>query len=107
MVTIKNKFDILQETPERHSPNDEYENFVTAHIEAVAECMPTKCKVPWESIAWQTVNEVSGNKGTFRVKVKAARQEERLQKWKEHFKNLFGNSLEVTDELIKILLRAN
>ena len=28
---------------------------------------------------------------TFRAKVKAASQEERLQKWKEHFNNLFWN----------------
>ena len=40
----------------RH-PNDEYENFVNAHIEAAAECIPTKirkkCKVPWEILAVQ------------------------------------------------------
>ena len=29
MVTVRNEFDSLQETSERHSPNDEYENFVT------------------------------------------------------------------------------
>ena len=38
---------------ERHSPNDEYENFVSTHIEAAAESIPTnqraKCKVPWEA----------------------------------------------------------
>ena len=53
MITVRNKFDTLQEISERHAPNDEYENFVTAHLEA-AECIPTKprvkCKTPWESL---------------------------------------------------------
>ena len=40
---------------EKHTPNDEYENFVNAHLEAVAECIPTKQRakprVPWETLA--------------------------------------------------------
>ena len=38
MVTIRNKFDPLQETSERHTPNDKYENFVSAYLKATAEC---------------------------------------------------------------------
>ena len=38
-----------------HTPNDEYENFVHAHLEAAAECIPTKQRtkprVPWETLA--------------------------------------------------------
>ena len=37
----------------------------------------------------------------------AASQEEILQKWKEHFKNLLGNHPEVTDKSIKKLLMTN
>ena len=52
MLTQRNKFDALQEISETLTPNDEYENFVNAHIEATAECIPTKDKakprVPWE-----------------------------------------------------------
>ena len=44
MVNIRNKFDTLQEISERHKPNDRYENFGAAHIEAAAECKPTKNK---------------------------------------------------------------
>ena len=55
MVTVRNKFDTLQEISERHTPNDEYKNFITALIEMVAECTLTKsrakCRVPRESIA--------------------------------------------------------
>ena len=41
-LTLRNKFDTLQETTETLTPNDEYENFVNVHLEAAAECIPTK-----------------------------------------------------------------
>ena len=41
-IIVKNKFDSLQKTRERHTPNDEYENFVTTHIEAAVRCIPIK-----------------------------------------------------------------
>ena len=39
-------------------------------------------------------------KSTPRAKLKAASREERIQKWKEHFKNLLGNSPKVTSKPI-------
>ena len=53
----KNKFDTPQDTSERHTPNNEHENFVTTHIEAAtAEYIPfkqrAKSKVLWESIVF-------------------------------------------------------
>ena len=58
MVLKRNKFDILQEISETYTPNDECEHFVTAHIEATEECIPTKprakCRVPWELIVGKT-----------------------------------------------------
>ena len=45
-------------------------------------------------------NEVSKRKSTSRAKLK----EERIRMWKEHFKNLLGNSPKVTDRpLTKIV----
>ena len=41
-LAIRNKFDVLQEKTETHSSNDEYENLFNAHLEAAAECIPTK-----------------------------------------------------------------
>ena len=38
LVTMRNKFDILQEISERHTSDNGCENFFTAHIEAAAEC---------------------------------------------------------------------
>ena len=43
-------------------------------------------------------------KSISRTKPKAASQEERLQKGKEHFKNLFRNPPEVTDKSIKKII---
>ena len=40
MITLRNKFDALQEISETLTPNDEYENFINAHMEAAAECIP-------------------------------------------------------------------
>ena len=39
-------------------------------------------------------------KSTTRMKLKAAHQEEQIQKWKEYFKNLHGNTSKVTDKSI-------
>ena len=39
----------------KSTPNDEYENFVNAHLEEATKCIPTKLKtkyrVPWETLA--------------------------------------------------------
>ena len=53
-MIVRNKFYTLPEILERHTPKDKHENFVTAHFEAVAECIPTKarvnCRVPLVSL---------------------------------------------------------
>ena len=52
---MRNRFKTLQEKTEKGTPNDEYENFVNAHFEAAAKCIPkkprTKYRVPWEMLA--------------------------------------------------------
>ena len=54
-LALTNKFNALQEKTERHTLNDEYENFVNAQLESAAECRPTKQRakprVPWETLA--------------------------------------------------------
>ena len=51
MITVKSKFDPLQEISETHIPNDEYENFFIVQVEIAAECIATKLtnksRVPW------------------------------------------------------------
>ena len=54
-LELRNRFETLQEKTEKVTPNDEYENFVEAHIEAASKCIPTKprtkYRVPWETLA--------------------------------------------------------
>ena len=50
-ISLRNKFDALQEKTETCTPNDEYENFVSAYLEAVAEYIPTKQRTKWETLA--------------------------------------------------------
>ena len=54
-LTLRNKFDTLQEISETPSPNEKYENFVNSHLEEAAESRPTqqraKPRVPWETLA--------------------------------------------------------
>ena len=42
VLELRNRFETLQEKTEKGTPNDEYENFVNAHLEAAEKCIPTK-----------------------------------------------------------------
>ena len=54
-LELRNRFGALQEKTEKGTPNDEYENFVEAHLEAASKCIltkpRTKYRVPWETLA--------------------------------------------------------
>ena len=54
-LELRNRFETLQEKTEKATPNDEYENFVEAHLEAASKYIPTKprtqYRVPWETLA--------------------------------------------------------
>ena len=70
-LTVRNKFDTLQKTCERHSSNDEYENFLTFYIEAAVECIPpkprAKCRVSRESLAVRK-NQITFTKHSYTIK---------------------------------------
>ena len=52
-LELRNRFETLQEKTEKVTPNDEYENFVEAHLEVTSKYIPTKprtkYRVPWET----------------------------------------------------------
>ena len=54
-LELRNRFETLQEKTEKGTPNEEYENFVKAHLEAASKCIPTKpwtkYRIPWETLA--------------------------------------------------------
>ena len=47
ILELRNRFETLQEKTEKSIPNDEYENFVNAHLKAAAKCIPTKLKTKY------------------------------------------------------------
>ena len=47
MLSVRNKIDTLQEKSKKYTLNKEYENFITAFIEAAAESIPTKPKTKY------------------------------------------------------------
>ena len=42
VLELRNRFETLQDKTEKDTPNDEYENFVNAHLEPAERCIPTK-----------------------------------------------------------------
>ena len=53
MITLRNKFYVLQEISETLIPNDKYENFVHAFIEVsrIPTKLRAKYRFPWETLA--------------------------------------------------------
>ena len=54
VLALRNKFDALQKKTEIHTPNDEYENFVNAHLEAATKYLPTKLRTK-SRVSWETL----------------------------------------------------
>ena len=54
VLELRNRFETLQEKTEKSTPNDEYENFVNAHLEAAAKCIPAKLKTQYR-VSWETL----------------------------------------------------
>lgn len=52
-------------------------------------------------LAWDTVNEITGRKGTKKGQIRAESPEERVQLWKEHFKNLLGQPPVIDDHPVE------
>ena len=46
---LRNRFGTLHQKTEIRTPNDEYENFVNAHLEAATSCIPTNLELNIES----------------------------------------------------------
>ena len=54
VIELRNRFETLQEKTEKGTPNDEYENFVEAHLEAASKCTRTKPRIKWR-VPWETL----------------------------------------------------
>ena len=74
----------------------EQQKYIQSQIDQIKNASENK----QSSLAWKTVNEITGRKRATKAKIKASSQEERLSKWKNHFKSLLGSQPIVSDEPI-------
>ena len=63
VIALRNKFDAPQKKTEKPTLNDEYENFINAHLETGAKYIPTKprtkSRVPWETLGRTQLTQMS------------------------------------------------
>ena len=79
---------------------NEQQKYIQSQIDRIENASENK----QSSLAWQTVNEITGRIKSTKAKIKASNQEERLKKWMNHFQNLLGKSLIVSDSTIEKLI---
>ena len=95
-TNIRNYRKARQELEETY--NIEQHKYIQEQIETIRNAAENK----QSSLTWQTVNEVTGRKRSTQAKLKASSQDERLQKWKEHFQNLLGKAPVIKDQPISL-----
>ena len=72
----------------------EQEKYVNEKVHAIANAIEHRKA----GLAWETVNELTGRKGTNRGRIRAKSPEDRVKKWKDHFLNLLGQPPTVTSK---------
>ena len=76
----------------------EQQKYIQSQIDKIANASENK----QSSLAWQTVNEITGRKKATKAKIKAKSHDERISKWKNHFQNLLGKQPNVLDVQIEL-----
>ena len=82
-----------------------YEKEQSAYLQTKIDEIKSAADNKQSALAWNTVNEISGRKRSYKAKLKASDQEDRLHKWKEHFQNLLGKAPNVLDRPDRQYLR--
>ena len=75
----------------------EQAEYIQGKVQSIQEAAANK----QSALAWRTANEISGRKSSNKATLKATSQEERLSKWKDHFKQLLGSAPNVSDTEIE------
>ena len=79
----------------------EQQKYIQSQIDKIENASENK----QSSLAWQTVNEITGRKKkTTKAKIKASSQKYHINKWKNHFQNLLGKSPTVSDRAIEKII---
>ena len=79
--------------------NNSYQKEQLEYTEGQINKIRNSVKDRQSRLAWQTVKEMSEKNNT-RAITQATSQEELIQKWKEHYKNLLGNFSQITNKPI-------
>ena len=72
----------------------EQERYVLEKVNTITNSIE-HCK---SGLAWKTVNELTGRKGSNKGRIKAKHPAERLQKWQDHFTKLLGQPPVITSK---------
>ena len=70
----------------------EQKKYIESKIQEIKDAADNK----QSATAWQIVNEISGRKASNKAKLKANSDEERIQLWHNHFKELYGKPPNIT-----------
>ena len=95
---IRNYRKARQELEETY--NIEQHKYIQEQTETIRNAAENK----QSSLAWQTVDKVTGRKRSTQAKLKASSQDERLQKRKERFQNLLGKAPVIKDQPIQQII---
>ena len=76
---------------------NQQQQYIQSQIDRIENASENK----QSSLAWQTINEITGRKKSTKAKIKASNQEERLKKWMNYFQNLLGKLPIVFDSTIE------
>ena len=77
-LELRNRFEALQEKAEKGTPNDEYENFEEAHLEAASKCIPTKHRTKYR-VPWETLGVREKNVHSWKLPPKAIKRTQQTQ----------------------------
>ena len=79
---------------------NELETYIQDKIDTISQLSENK----QSSMAWDTINEITGRKRTSQAKLRAMNQQDRLNQWKNHFENLLGKTPTINiQETIELL----
>ena len=81
-----------------------YETEQAKYLQTKIDLIVNSANNMQSAMAWKTINEISGRKGSSKAKLKAKDQSDRLKKWKEHFENLLGNIPKIDDQPIQQII---
>ena len=73
-----------------NSYDSEHKNYIDTNIYDIQKAATNKKS----TLAWETINAISGRKKSNKSKLKASNDNERIKLWHKHFKDLLGKNIQ-------------